>query len=115
MSDALILKRKENFLQSQRDVLLVDDARRNYFRNIKAFKTKDRPIPFDFQCLFPPGRSDAEVAEVLAGFFNRISHEFEPLEQEDIPTTHSKVLPRLLPYQVAGMIRAFKKPKSMAS
>ena len=46
-------------------------------------------------------------------FFNKISHEFEPLEPEDIPTTHTRSLPKLLPYQVAGRIRAFKKPKSM--
>ena len=41
--EELIRKRKDTYLQSQRDVLLVDDARRNYFRNVKAFKSKDRP------------------------------------------------------------------------
>ena len=67
--DALVLKRKDRYLQSQRDVLLVDDARRNYFRNVKAFKTKDRPVPFDARSLFPVGRTGKEVAEELAVFF----------------------------------------------
>ena len=66
--DELILKRKERYL-------LVEDARRNFFRNIKAFKSKDRPCPFDVRSLFP-GKSDQEVAEELAIFFNRISCEF---------------------------------------
>ena len=53
--DKLILKRKEAYLQSQRKVLLVDDSPCNFFRNIKAFKSKDRPRPFDVCQLFPGG------------------------------------------------------------
>ena len=70
LTDNLILKQKENDFQNQRKVLLVDDARRNFFRNIKVFK--DQPAPFDVRLLFP-GKSDAQVAEELAVFFNRIS------------------------------------------
>ena len=44
ITDNLILKRKESYLQSQRQVLLVDDARRNFFRNIKAFKSQAGPF-----------------------------------------------------------------------
>ena len=54
-----------------------------------------------------------EVAELLAAHFNRISSEFDPLEVHQIPTTHWKNLPILLPHEVAGRIRAFKQPKSM--
>ena len=110
--DEIITKRQEYYLQSQRKVLLCDDARRNFFRNIKAFKTKDRPAPFDVRSLFP-GKSDGQVAEELALFFNRKSGEFEPLEPCDVPRTHHRDLPLLAPFQVAGRIRAFKKPKSM--
>lgn len=111
-SDILIKNRRATHLESQKECILVKDATRNYFRNVKAFKTKDRPKAFDPMSLFP-GKNEAEVAHELASFFNRISAEFEPLEPSDIPRTHSRTLPVLLPYQVEGRIRAFKKPKSM--
>ena len=79
---------------------------------LKAFQNKERPKQFDVRSLFP-GESDEQVAEKLAEFFNRISSEFEPLEPVDIPRTHNRELPYLLPYQVAGRIRSFKKPKLM--
>ena len=112
LSDDLIRKRRETYLQSQRQCLLVEDARRNFFRNVKAFKAKERPKPFDVRTLFP-GKTDAEVAGSLASYFNRISQEFQPLEPSDIPRTHDRELPVLHPYQVEGRIRSFKKPKSM--
>ena len=108
----LINRRRAVYLESQKDCLLVEDAMRNFFRNVKAFKSKERPKAFDPLELFP-GSSEEEVAEELAGYFNRISSEFQPLEPTDIPRTHSRKLPVLMPYQVEGRIRSFKKPKSM--
>ena len=90
----------------------MEDATRNFFRNVKAFKTKDRPKQFDPMSLFP-GKNEEEVAKELASYFNRMSAEFQPLEPKDIPRTHHRKLPTLEPYQVEGRIRAFKKPKSM--
>ena len=60
-----------------------------------------------------PGKSEREVADALAAYFNRISCEFNPLEPSEIPRTIHRKLPVLQPYQVEGRIRAFKKPKSM--
>ena len=108
----MIRDRRRIYLDSQKECLLVEDATRNFFRNVKAFKTKDRPKAFDPMSLFP-GKTEAEVASELAGFFNRISSEFQPLEPHEIPRTHHRALPTLQPYQVEGRIRAFKKPKSM--
>ena len=90
----------------------MHNARRNFFRNIKAFQSRDRPKAFDPLSLFP-GKSEAEAATELAKFFNRISAEFQPLEPPDIPRTHDRDMPILEPYQVEGRIHAFKKPKSM--
>ena len=112
--DGLVKRRQASYLQSQRNALLVDDARRNFFRHVKAYQSVERPKKFDPRSLFP-GQSDAQVAEGLADYFNRISQEFEPLEPRDIPRTYDRPLPRLVPFQVAGRIRAFKKPKSMVS
>ena len=108
----LIAKRRKKYLESQKKGLLVEDATRIFFRNVKAFQAKERPKAFDVRVLFP-GKDDVEVAEELAAFFNKISHEFSPLEPSQIPRTHDRALPRLSPFQVAGRIRAFKKPKSM--
>lgn len=39
----LINRRRLVYLDSQKDGLLVNDARRNFFRNVKAFQSKERP------------------------------------------------------------------------
>ena len=49
----------------------------------------------------------------MVRFFNRISSEFIPLELVNIPQIHGRVLPNMLPFQLAGRIRAFKNMKSM--
>ena len=79
---------------------------------MKKYKACERPAQFDVRTLFP-AMSDLEVAEELAKHFNEISSEFEPLEPKDIPSTKDRQLPILAPHEVAGRIRAFKKPKSM--
>ena len=112
ITDELLRKRRAVYLDSQRECLLVEDARRNFFRNVKAFQAKEKPRAFSPMDLFP-GKGEEEVAAELAAYFNRISSEFSPLEPADIPRTHSRKLPVLRPYQVEGRIQAFKKPKSM--
>ena len=64
-TDELIRKRQAKYLQSQRNALLVDDARRNFFRYVKAYQSAERPKQFDPRSLFP-GKSDKETAEGLA-------------------------------------------------
>ena len=68
LTDEMIKERRRIYLDSQKECLLVEDATRNFFRNVKAFKTKDRPKAFDPMSLFP-GKSEEEVAAELAGFF----------------------------------------------
>ena len=55
LTERLIHDRRLVYLDSQKECLLVEDATRNFFRNVKAFKTKDRPKAFDPMSLF--GRS----------------------------------------------------------
>ena len=101
-------------MQSQREVLLIDDANRNFFKNAKAFRNGEKPKEFGV-CSLMPDEDDSAVAEALAVHFNAISSEFQPLEPSDIPPAPRKVLPVLEPFQVAGRIRAFRKPHSMVS
>ena len=61
-----------------------------------------------------PDRQEDDLAEHLVSHFNTISNEFSPLNHEtDIPTSWSRPLPVLQPYEVAIRFKKFKKPKSM--
>ena len=72
--------------------------------------SKQWPKPFEVTDLFP-GRSEIEVAELLADHFNKISQEFVPLDMEkDIPNTYEKELPTLQPHEVAIRLKKFKNP-----
>ena len=112
VTDWILKKRKDSYMSSQRDVLLTGDGHRNFFKNAKAFRSGEKPAEFDVRELLPE-KSDAEVAEALAGHFNAISDKFSPVQALEIPRTSDKRLPVLQPYQVAGRLRAFRKPKSL--
>ena len=105
-------KRKEKYCVIQKDNLTSYDSNRAYFKNVKAYKSAERPKPYDVRLLFP-GKSDLEVAEALASYFTEVSNEFDALVPEDIPVTFEAGLPMLSPHEVSTRIRYFKKPKSM--
>ena len=111
-TDNLIKKRRSVYRSVQLANLTDRDAQRSFFKNIKAYKTGDRPKVFDVRTLCP-GKTDGEVAEELAAYFNRISDEFAGLSPADIPLTKSRSLPTLETYEVAARIRRFRKPRSM--
>ena len=108
----LISRRRKIYMDSQRMVLLQDDGERCFFKNIKSYGSKERPQPFDVRDVLV-GLTNAECAERLAEHFNAISDEFDPLEPGDIPVTRDTPVKTLQPFQVAGRLRAFRKPKSM--
>ena len=103
MTEELIARRRVKYVLSQKDALLAADGDRHFFKNVKNYRSKQRPMPFDVKSLFP-GLSSLEVAEKLADHFNKISSEFEPLEASQIPVTKDRRLPLLQPFQVAGRI-----------
>ena len=76
--------------------------------------SREKPKPFEPGSLFP-GKTDQEVAEVLAAHFNSVSSEFSPLEPCDLPETFNEELPRLEVWQVAIRVKRFRKPKSMVA
>ena len=108
----LIDKRCKVYQDSQRAVLLASDGARDFFKQTKNYMSKQRPPAFDPMDLFP-GRTEQEIAELLADHFNAISMEFAPLDPcKDIPKTYSKKLPTLLTHEVATRLKKFRKPKS---
>ena len=111
-SDELRRKRAELYMVKQKEILTAPDACRSFFKNVKAYKARDKPPEFDVRDLYPD-TGDQEVAEKLATHFNKISSEFDGLQAEDIPSSYSSEIPLLSAEQVAKRLRDFRKPKSM--
>ena len=105
-------KRQQNFLARQRDKFIGPQAHVSFFRNVKSFKSPEKPKEFDVRTLCP-GKTDTEVANDVAEFFNEISREFTPLSTDQIPFTYHRDLPRLTESDVEKMIKDARKPKSM--
>ena len=110
--DKYLQKRKDSFLSNQRGKLLNTSTSRNFYKNIKSFRSAERPKSFDIREL-KPEMSNVELANDVAGFFNRISNEFEPLDPFDIPRTYERDLPLLSAAQVEKCLKTCKKPVSM--
>ena len=51
---------------------------RGYYKTVKKFQSKETPSPWDVMTLLP-GKSEAEAAEIIAEFFNRISQDYPSL------------------------------------
>ena len=109
----LVKRRARNYWDHQKRNLLSPDAGRAFFKNVKAYNSKERPPQFDIRALFPPTLSDLEISEKLADHFNGISLEFDGLDPAAVPVTYSTPVQLLTPFDVANRLRKFKKPKSM--
>ena len=99
-------------MDTQRDNLLGPDAARCFFKNVRNFATFEKPRMFDVREILP-GKSDPQVAEELADYFNAVSLKFDPLSPDQIPRTRDRALPVLEVFEVAGRIKRFRKPHSM--
>ena len=111
----IISERKANYLLTQKDHLLVEDADRTFFKIVKNYKLGEKTQDSDVRSLFP-NKDDKQVAESLAEYFNRISGEFEPLQEHEVPGNNrarAKLLPLLEKHEVSAHLRKFRKPKSM--
>ena len=113
-SDKLIFDRARQYMETQKQSLLAPDASRAFFKNVRAYKCRDKPQQFDLADLFP-GEADEEIAEKLSEHFITISREFDGLSHEDIPTAESRRIPELTAAQVAKRLKAFRKPKTMVN
>ena len=105
----MIAKRKDRYVIVTKENLLASDSQHSFFRNLRSFKTADRPKQFDVRLLFP-GKTDQEISELLADYFTEVSREFDALSPDEIPVTHSKPLPLLAVHEVATRIKHFRKP-----
>lgn len=96
-------KRKQIFLQIQRDKFTDTEASKNFFRNVKSFNCAEKSKSSDISDL-DPEKTDSQVAEKVNCFFHEISYEFSPLQLQDIPLTYDRPLPHLSEEIVAKKI-----------
>ena len=71
------------------------------------YTTKQAPKKWDIRSMFP-GKSNRQIGDLVAGYFNAISKEFFPLndnEEEEGPFT----VPKFVLHEVAGRLRTSKK------
>ena len=59
-----------------------------------------------------PGETPKQVADKLAEFFNNISSQYQPLREEQVPTTYNRQLPLL---SIADVTQGMKKSKKLSS
>ena len=107
----MIKFQRDLYMDKHKILITSPDSSRNFFRNVRAYNTVERPAIWNVKALCPD-LTDQQLSEELSKYFNTISNEFLPLCDDQIPKTFSRQLPRLQPYQVAGRVRAFKKPKT---
>ena len=105
-------KRRQIYLSKQRVNMTGPSAQKEFYKNVKNYQTVERPRSFDVREM-RPGRSDIEVADEVAAYFNEISHEFKPLDPWQIPRTYDRALPAFTPEMVYQRLTSAKKPNSM--
>lgn len=111
-SDKIYNTRAASYMEEQKRLLTGPDASRNFFKNVRAYKNREKPPQFNVADLYPE-LDDGEVAEELATHFNTISSEFDGLLPSQVPVTNSLALPDLSIATVLARLKSFKKPKSM--
>ena len=106
------LERKKGHGQYVKEKLVADKDSRSFHRNINAIIKSCEQETWDVRILFPD-RPDDKVAEILAEFFNKISAEYEPLMEDQIPESHECILPQLKTADVSRRLQRMSKPTSL--
>ena len=104
-------RRAAVYMEEQKKTLTAPDASRAFFKNVKAYQSREKPSQFDVRELYPD-QTDEEVAGKLADHFNSISSEFEGLKPDQIPESDPGYLPFLSVQEVLARLIKFRKPKS---
>ena len=84
---------------------------RDFHRAVKKLLGENEPPRWKPQQMYPEA-SNLEAAENIAEYFNSISQEYDPLLNEQIPTTYSRQIPRLTCEEVAKRLKDNKKCNS---
>ena len=80
-----------------------DKDSQNFYRSVNAIMKGCEQETWDVWSLFP-NEDDFSVAEKLADFSNKISSEYSPIKEEDIPTSHDVATPVISENQVRNKL-----------
>lgn len=108
VSTASVKKDKEKYLEKVIVTTKETNNSRSFYKAVKNLQTKEAQARFDVSDLYP-GKSEHDVAETVAEYFNKISLEYNPLpdpQQQNLGIVHVE------PYQVSARLKSFKKPRS---
>ena len=108
---SIIKRRKNYFNKKKREKMLAADSL-SFHACVKSIVTDEKKKAWTPKNMYPKLPPQI-VAEKCAEFFNSISSEYEPLKEEDIPSTfESNNTLNITPKLVENEIRKGKKPKS---
>ena len=109
-TEELAEKLKKEYFEKMKKVAFAAKNSKCYYKAVKMLGGKEAPKTFDIRVLFP-GKSDAEIVEELAAYFNRISNEFVPLGKASAALLeHERKPPEMC--LIAARLKSFKKPNS---
>ena len=104
-------RRAATYMEEQKRTLTAPDSSRAFFKNVKAYQSKEKPQQFDIRDLYPE-LTDENIAVELAEHFNSISCKFDGLDPSGIPDADPGYLPYLSIPNVVARVLKFHKPKS---
>ena len=106
----VILEAKRLYIERVKKRIIEEGNTKCYFQAVKILSSFEAPTKWKIQSMLP-GKTDLEIAEEAAEFFNSISRTFEPLDPLIGPIKdQSHLCPEL--HEVAQRLRYMKKPKS---
>ena len=108
---SIIKTNRDKFNAELKEKFLNFKDPRHFYAHVQSILSENEPARWNVRSL-DTSKSDNELAESLATFFNNISSEYNPLDQASIPKTFSYPLPIL---SVADVAMALKKAKKKTS
>ena len=108
ITDNEIEKGKKKFIDNAIKKAKKQGNTKAYYSAAKSLSSKDVSIPWTVNVMFP-NKTDYEIAEEIAKYFNRIGDEYEPLESPEVNDTGLRTIE---PYMIASRLKHCKKPKS---
>ena len=106
-------KAKKNFYDKECSKMTTPGFHAISFNALKHINKPSRQKPWNVMELFSD-KLENEALEIMGEFYNKISHEFVPLEETDIPvpSNDSDIWFEITAGQVESAIQMIKKPRS---
>ena len=84
LTTKIILDKKTEYFEKIKKKAADNNSPKLYYDAVKLLTDGEKPETWDVRSLFP-GKSDIEIGEICADYFNGISAEFDSATTEDIP------------------------------